>query len=142
MNQQANHRRIYVSDPIGTIERGRLSFRLVRDPRVPTWVKAALPVIAALYLLLPIDLIPDFILGLGQIDDLSVVGIMIFAMTRLLPKLAPADVVSEHLSDIRRGRRRGRRDEDSIVDVAFRVDDEREADSHQRRSNSAWGNRA
>jgi uncharacterized membrane protein YkvA (DUF1232 family) len=142
MHQQTNRRRINISDPIGSIERGRLSFRLFRDPRVPTWVKAALPVIAALYLVLPIDLIPDFILGLGQIDDLSVLGVMIFAMTKLLPKLAPEEVVGEHLSDIRTGRRWSRRNDDSMVDVAFTVADEREADSNQRRSNNAWGNRA
>ena len=50
----------------------RLSWRLLRDERVSAF-KFALPALLALYLMSPIDLIPDFLLGLGQMDDLGVV---------------------------------------------------------------------
>ena len=40
-----------------------------RDPRVPWYAKAAAAGVAA-YALSPIDLIPDFIPVLGQLDDL------------------------------------------------------------------------
>jgi len=47
-----------------------LTWKLLLDRRVPFWMKAllALPLI---YVLSPIDLIPDFIIGLGQLDDLG-----------------------------------------------------------------------
>jgi uncharacterized membrane protein YkvA (DUF1232 family) len=144
MRQQTNGHRMYLTDPIGTIERSRLSLRLLRDPRVPTWTKAALPIIAALYLFLPIDLIPDFILGLGQIDDVSVLGIALFAMTKLLPKLAPADIVDEHLSDLRGGRRKTsstRSQRETVVDAAYTVVDE-DPSGWQRRNDGVWGNQA
>ncbi len=50
----------------------RLGWRLLRDERVSA-LKFALPALLALYVVSPIDLIPDFLLGLGQIDDLGVV---------------------------------------------------------------------
>jgi uncharacterized membrane protein YkvA (DUF1232 family) len=104
-----------------TFERARLSWRLLRDPRVPTWTKALLPLVAALYVLLPIDLIPDFILGLGQIDDLSVLGITVFAMTKLLPRFAPSDVVDEHLTEMRGGRRAKKHTRGDVIDADFTV---------------------
>jgi uncharacterized membrane protein YkvA (DUF1232 family) len=105
---------------LGRIERARLTWRLLRDPRVPVWMKAALPTIAAIYLVVPIDLIPDFILGFGQIDDLSMMGILLFAATKILPRIAPAELVSEHLSDLRRGRNGNR---NTFVDAEYTVFD-------------------
>ena len=49
----------------------RLAWRLLREPRVPLLVKAVVPV-AALYFISPIDLIPDFIPVIGEMDDLVV----------------------------------------------------------------------
>jgi uncharacterized membrane protein YkvA (DUF1232 family) len=105
-------------------ERVRLTMRLWRDPRVPLWTKAALPAIAGIYLILPIDLIPDFFLGLGQIDDVSVIGIMLFAMTRVLPKLAPQNLVEEHLGDMRRKERKSPGSGD-FFDADYTIVDER-----------------
>jgi uncharacterized membrane protein YkvA (DUF1232 family) len=144
MRQQTNGHRIYLTDPVGTIERTRLSLRLLQDPRVPSWTKAALPIVAALYLFLPIDLIPDFLLGLGQVDDLSVLGITLFVMTRLLPKLAPEYVVDEHLSDLRGGRRgssRSKRQQATVVDAAYTVVNEA-TNERQRGNDGVWGNQA
>jgi uncharacterized membrane protein YkvA (DUF1232 family) len=42
-----------------------------RDPRVP-WFAKAVAVAVAAYALSPIDLIPDFIPILGQVDDLLI----------------------------------------------------------------------
>lgn len=143
MSQQTSHRPFDVPDPSGTLERVRLSFRLLRDPRVPTWVKAAGPVVAAIYVIMPIDLIPDFILGLGQIDDVSVLGIALFAMTKLLPRLAPQDVVEEHLSDLRGRRRRSPQDRGTVIDAAFTVAGEAGPRARQQHRNEhVWGNRA
>src|SRR5437899_3198966 len=54
----------------------RTIVRLAADPRLPTTVKVALAA-AVLYLLSPIDLIPDFIPVLGALDDLLVAAIVV-----------------------------------------------------------------
>jgi len=91
----------------GMMDQARLAWRLFRDPRV-SWIKNAVPAIAALYLLSPVDLAPDFLPGIGQIDDLGLLIAFLIATIKLLPRLAPADVVEEHRSDLFGGRRPGR----------------------------------
>src|SRR5688572_7141849 len=59
----------------GMVDQVKLGWRLLRDPRVP-WIKNALPAFAALYLISPIDPIPDFLLGLGQLDDFGILVAM------------------------------------------------------------------
>jgi hypothetical protein len=48
--------------------------RLRRDPRVPVSAKVALAV-AALWVLSPIDLIPEFVPVIGPLDDIVVVAL-------------------------------------------------------------------
>ncbi len=71
-----------------------LLIRLTKDPRVPLGAK----VIAGLgvaYVLSPIDLLPEFLLGpIGLIDDLLVVAT---ALSRLFKSVHP-DIVREHWS--------------------------------------------
>ncbi len=112
-------------ETLSALERIRLTWRLFRDERVATWMKAAVPVIAALYLIAPIDLIPDFILGLGQIDDLSIIGVALFAMTKLLPRLAPNSVTSEHLSEMRGEavRTESKEQDGTFIETSFRYAD-------------------
>lgn len=81
----------------------RLSWRLFRDERVPA-IKFALPAFLAVYVLSPIDPIPDFLLGLGQVDDLGVVVAGVLLIARIVPRLAPGHVVDEHLRDMGLGR--------------------------------------
>jgi len=45
----------------------------MRDPAVPRRAKIA-PALGIVYLLMPIDLIPDFVPGVGQLDDALVVA--------------------------------------------------------------------
>lgn len=73
------------------ILRLRLSWRLLRDPRVPIAAKL-IPLAAVVYILSPLDLIPDVFVLLGQLDDL---GIAIAAL-RAFELAAPNDVVAEH----------------------------------------------
>jgi uncharacterized membrane protein YkvA (DUF1232 family) len=112
-------------ETLNPFERIRLTFRLLRDEQVPFWMKAAVPIIALIYVFLPIDLIPDVILGFGQIDDLSVLGISVFAMTRVLPKLAPRERVADHVAEMRGGpdRDRLRNEDPSVIETTYRVDD-------------------
>ena len=69
----------------------KLVWRLARDPRVPARSKAVLVVLGG-YLASPIDLIPDFIPGLGQLDDIVVIA---FALDQMLNRVAP-EIVREH----------------------------------------------
>ncbi len=70
----------------------RLYARLFRDPRVPWHLKLML-VFALIYLLSPVDLIPDFLFpGIGQVDDVMVVWLAL----RLFLKHSPREVVLEH----------------------------------------------
>lgn len=62
----------------------RLASSLLRDPRVPWTAKAALP-LAVLYLAMPVDLVPDFIPGLGQLDDVVVAAGTLWLLRRLAP---------------------------------------------------------
>lgn len=69
----------------------KLLFRLFKDKRVPTAEKAFL-IGAIAYIIAPLDLLPDVIPFLGQVDDLYLVSL---TMLRLLNR-TPADVVREH----------------------------------------------
>lgn len=48
---------------------GRLLWRVARDPRVP-WGAKVVAGGAMAYVISPIDVIPDFLPGVGQLDDL------------------------------------------------------------------------
>jgi uncharacterized membrane protein YkvA (DUF1232 family) len=69
----------------------RLFKRLAGDARVPRRHKVAL-VLAAGYLAMPIDLIPDFIPLAGQIDD----AILVTIVLRSLVRAAGPEIVSAH----------------------------------------------
>ena len=75
----------------------RLYARLLKDRRVPLWPKA-LVALAAVYLLLPVDLVPDFMLVLGWLDDLTILGGSLFSLVAASPK----PVVAQHLIELQR----------------------------------------
>jgi uncharacterized membrane protein YkvA (DUF1232 family) len=55
--------------------------RLVHDPRVPRRLKLALGLLAA-YLVLPFDVVPDFIPVAGQLDDAILVALVLRSLVR------------------------------------------------------------
>lgn len=69
----------------------RLSYRLFLDTRVPFFTKV-IPILTVLYVFSPIDIIPDFLIVLGQLDDFLVLSMGL----QLFERLAPPDVVEEH----------------------------------------------
>lgn len=79
------------------LDRVHLAWRLFRDPRVAPRLKTWVPAFVALYVLSPIDLIPDVFLGLGQLDDLGLIGLAMAALTLVL-RFAPGEIVAEHLA--------------------------------------------
>ena len=80
----------------GLVRQARLAWRLLRDGRVPGWVKV-IPAIGLVYLLSPIDLIPDWVLpGLGQMDDIALVLLAL----KMFVDLSPPGIVSEHIDNL------------------------------------------
>ena len=60
-------------------------WRLRRDPRVPRRAKVA-AVIAGLWVLSPIDLIPEFLPVIGPLDDVVVVALALRYAARCVPR--------------------------------------------------------
>jgi len=77
-----------LADLIRDIE---VAWHLLWDARVPTAVKL-IPALALIYIVSPIDLIPDPILGLGQLDDLAVLLLGL----KLFLSLSPESLVREY----------------------------------------------
>ena len=73
----------------------KLIWRLLNDRRVPPWLKMIIPG-TLLYLLFPIDIVPDIVPGLGQLDDIAVVllGLKFFV------EMCPREVVRQHLDEL------------------------------------------
>ena len=87
----------------------RLAWHLLRDPLVPLWSKL-IPFTALVYILLPADLIPDVIIGLGQMDDVAIVLLSL----KLFIASCPPEIVQRHLAKM------------SSVNVSYRVVEEDE----------------
>lgn len=77
------------------IRQVRLLWRLLNDARVPAWLKI-IPAAVLVYLIFPIDLLPDPVLGLGQLDDLAIILLGL----KLFRDLSPPAVVREHEIDL------------------------------------------
>lgn len=77
---------------VGIYQNLRLIGRLLRDKRVPIWLKI-LPVGALIYLVWPMDLFP-----IVPIDD----AFVLYLGGYLFIELCPPDVVQEHRNEIER----------------------------------------
>ena len=86
----------------------RLIWKLLTDSRVPFWIRIALP-LALLYVISPIDILPDFIPVMGRVDDI----IAIVASIMILLKLAPKKVVNQY-----------KKDDKTIIDGEYREEDQ------------------
>lgn len=98
----------------------QLAWSLMLDPQVSLALKALVPVLAAIYVIMPIDLIPEVVPILGQLDDVA----MVLLLVRLFIALAPKDVVQQHKSGTggaRAAAGAGTGDADDVVDADFRV---------------------
>jgi uncharacterized membrane protein YkvA (DUF1232 family) len=82
------------------LSQARLAFRLLREPRVPLLTKGVL-LLAALYVIFPLDFLPDIFPVIGQLDDL---GIAVVALQIFL-RLCPAGARAFHEEAIAQGRR-------------------------------------
>lgn len=101
------------------VRNARLTWRLLWDPRVPLTTKLVLPGIMSLYILSPIDALPDLLLPLGQLDDIAV---LLLGMG-LFIELCPPEVVAEHDAALMRNATRSRdvSAEAETIDAEYRV---------------------
>ena len=76
----------------------RLYWRLLWDRRVSIWPKALL-LLSLLYVVSPVDLIPDVIPVIGELDDL----VIVIAACRMFMYMCPREVVQEHVRQIAAG---------------------------------------
>ena len=58
---------------------------VLKDPRTPKMAKILLG-LAVGYVLMPFDLIPDFIPLIGHLDDAVIVPLLVIAALKLIPK--------------------------------------------------------
>jgi uncharacterized membrane protein YkvA (DUF1232 family) len=66
---------------------GKIFLSLLGDKRTPTRTKV-LPWMALLYLISPLDLVPDLIPLLGQLDDIGIIGLLLWiAINAVSPSL-------------------------------------------------------
>ncbi len=100
----------------GLLQQLRLVWLLMQDSRVPLWAKLIVP-LSLLYLISPLDFIPDVALGLGQLDDL---GIILLAIS-LFIKACPPNLVTYYKNQLEFG---GGQPDDEAVDTTYRVVDE------------------
>lgn len=110
----------------------RLIWRLMADKRVSLSLKMIVPG-TLLYLISPIDLAPDPLLGLGQLDDIAIVllGLALFL------QLCPRAIVQQHLREIystatRPAATQDRSSEEGdYIEAAYQVmEDDKQQDRH------------
>lgn len=98
----------------------RLVWRLTFDKRVSIFLRASVP-LALLYVISPYDILRDRIPILGRFDDLIIFGLALLFLT----KLAPPNVVDEHMDRVPESNRPEDKDPEKVVDGTSRlIDDE------------------
>ena len=86
----------------------RMFIRLMADRRVPFWVKLV-PLAAVVYIVSPVDLRPDFIPILGQLDDLLITILLLVLFVALVPGEGRRDAFRGRAAD------RGDKREDPVT---------------------------
>jgi uncharacterized membrane protein YkvA (DUF1232 family) len=79
----------------GLIKQVKLVWMLLKDGRVSALTKSVIP-LSLLYIISPIDFVPDVLLGLGQLDDF---GVILLGMT-LFVKLCPPELVDHYAKQL------------------------------------------
>ncbi len=111
------------SSPTGFLHQIRLVVRLLRDNRVSMASKLIIPGIVGLYLLWPVDLLPDVIPLLGQLDDIALLALG----AKLFVDFCPPELVRQHRDAIsgkakaHTAKREAAGGEDACIDAEYRV---------------------
>ncbi|MAF40001.1 MAG: hypothetical protein CL696_14185 [Chloroflexi bacterium] len=98
----------------------RLVWRLIFDKRVSIFLRALVP-LAVIYIISPYDILRDRIPILGRFDDLIILGLALLFLT----KMAPPNIVDEHMDRVTESDRPEDKDPEKVVDGSSRlIDDE------------------
>ena len=98
----------------------RLVWRLIFDKRVSIFLRALVP-LAVIYIISPYDILRDRIPILGRFDDLIILGMALLFLT----KMAPPNIVDEHMDRVTESDRPEDKDPEKVVDGSSRlIDDE------------------
>ncbi len=91
--------------------RVKLIVRLIGDKRVNPWLKI-IPVAGLVYLISPLDIIPDIMLPvIGELDDAAVLWLTNY----LFIELCPPEIVQEHVKALNANTSRA--EDDDIVEA-------------------------
>ena len=74
------------------LRNAQLAWHLLIDRRVGLLLKLIIPGLMLGYLIFPVDLLPDFIPVLGQLDDLAILALGI----KIFIELSPKDIVRDY----------------------------------------------
>jgi uncharacterized membrane protein YkvA (DUF1232 family) len=85
-------------DSLSGPSRFRVTIRIMRDPRVGSWMKWVVPIVTIIYMMSPMNMIPDFQLVTGELDDLLIASLAMAAMMKIVPLVTPAEIVDEHIN--------------------------------------------
>ena len=94
----------------------RLSIRLLREPSVPLTRKLVLALVA-FYFISPLDIIPDVLPVIGEVDDLAI-GLLAL---QFFVQLCPPEAVAFHRAALAEGRRFSRMPASGeVIEAQFR----------------------
>ncbi|HTP01936.1 MAG TPA: YkvA family protein [Anaerolineales bacterium] len=103
--------------------RVKLIIRLIGDRRVNPWLKI-IPVAGLLYLISPIDIIPDVMLPIiGELDDAAILWLTNY----LFVELCPPEIVEEHVRALSASSKRNNTDDDVIDAETVELRDKRQS---------------
>lgn len=89
---------------VSGLARFRLTIRVMRDPRVGGWMKWVVPLATIVYMVSPLNILPDFQLGAGQVDDLLIASLAMAGMMKIVPFIVPRSILNEHIEAIHAGK--------------------------------------
>lgn len=99
------------------VRNAQLAWHLLTDHRVSLPLKLIIPGMMLGYLLWPVDLLPDVIPVIGQVDDLAILALAI----KIFIELSPKDIVREYRGEATRTASTQQADEGDVLDAEYRV---------------------
>ncbi len=94
----------------------RLTIKLMSDARVPGMLKL-IPILGLVYVISPIDILPEAILGpIGAIDD---IGVIILAVETFI-RMVPQDIVAAYRDSVSGDSTHSKAKGDGVVDAEWK----------------------
>lgn len=99
------------------LRNAQLAWHLLTDRRVSLPLKLIVPGMMLGYLLWPVDLLPDVIPVIGQVDDLAILALAI----KIFIELSPKDIVREYRDGATGAAPSEQADDGDVLDAEYRV---------------------